>query len=318
VIAKVVDNVAATWSTDVLPRGSSTFVDGGARGDAACGYSGVDSDSAGGAFVASATTSCHRIQLLYRRLGGRIDVARSAAFAAPLVQVGLAVGGNGEAAVGDVYGAFRPGRVAIELGHIGRLGAPHLLATTPYVANTSLYGPVVGRGGKVTVAWMQCGGRQLGCSIGAARGSATGRFGRVYTLASTPRINSAAISAQIGDGVVALQRCRSHGGGCSTSGCPGGRCSISVGTAGTDDSLTKPRLLTGDGRLDQLAGDAHGDQLIAWTDHSAIVWPRSRPRGPAASAHRTESRERQRGPGTSSPASARATKRSSAGCRAAR
>ena len=181
----------------------------------------------------------------------------------------VAAGGRGYAVVASVYGRFRPGYVAARIGRSDRFARPHVLARTPYVANTSLLGaPAVGDTGKVTVAWQECGSQGLGCSIAAASGSFHGGLGRSQVLARTSRTSGVQLSGLVGDGDVAVER----------SG-PGRRFSIGVALVGHHSRFGRLRPITTDGQLQMFDGDSRGDQMIVWTTRHRGLYAATRRAG---------------------------------------
>jgi hypothetical protein len=258
-----------------LPYGAGQFSNSAqVNGNAECGGGSntpaLAADDAGGAFVATGAGDCSRVSVFYRPRAGTFGTGRPVGFK-PLNSFGLGAGGHGTAALAEVYGGFRPGHVEIQVGHADRFGRSYPLARTPYVANTQLFGPVVGRTGNVTVAWEACGSRDLGCSVAAARGNVNGRFGRPHTLAVVPRRDgpNAGVQPAIGPGTIALQSCRSLSQPCS----------ISVVFAGRAYGFTRPQRLTDDGQLDQLASDRAGDEVLVWTASDGSLWVAERAAG---------------------------------------
>ncbi len=282
--------------TRVLPQGGTSFgpTGPGPGTDQSGDLFSLSIDDAGGAFLAPAICGNGGC-FAYRPAGGGFGshmLRRPPGCKFDCVdQVRVGAGGDGYAAVSEIYALIHRGppggRIAVYLWRRARVGRPHVVATTPYVANTYLLGagnreladtngPVVGRNGGVTVGWLECGSQQLGCSVGAALGSDRG-WGRSQTLASTPRSPHDGVDGLVGDGDVAVQRC-----------VPFPRCSISVSTGDTHERFDKPRKVTADGQLQLLVGDAIGDQLIAWIASNGSIYAvtRTGPSGGFGPVHR--------------------------------
>jgi hypothetical protein len=254
----------------VLARGASVFGGAGFGGAADCGgglsLAPVAVDDVGGTFAAAGGPDCNTILVGFRRAGGQF-AQEQIALHGGYQQLGLGAGGNGYAALGEVYGGFRPGYVAIELVRKARLGPRRVLARTPYVANAWVYGPAVDRTGQVTVAWLECGAQRRHCSVSAERANANGKYGPALKI---PNMGVAAIAP----GTLALSQC--HGNSCAISFCLHARCSISVALANKHNGFSRPQQITANGQLDQLATDRSGDQLLVWTASDGSIWAATR------------------------------------------
>lgn len=262
-------------SSTVLAPGASRFRSGPQLSRLYnTGDLGLAADGVGGAFLAGDSGGCAGIT--YRRVGGGFGVVHQPRRCHSADGVGLAASGNGYAALATVYDDFRRGHVAVQVGRPDSFGALHVLATTPYVVNTSLLGPPAeGERGALTVAWAACGSQDMGCSIAAASGSLHGGFGRSQILATTPRTARAQLCGLLGAGTVAVQRCG-----------PGRPGPISVAVANRNGRFGRLAPITADGQLQLLVGDARGDQLIVWTTHNGGLYAATRQAGAARFAAR--------------------------------
>jgi hypothetical protein len=136
-----------------------------------------------------------------------------------------------------------------------RVGAPHVLARTRRFV-TLLGPPVIGLGGRVTIAWSVCRRFDSGCSAGAAYGRLRG--GRWYTRTfSAPGV-------LVGDGFLMLSRCS-------------GSCTLSLAYAGRH-GFGAPRPLATNAQFvfpDQLAAATGGRRrlrLVLWTTSSGQLF----------------------------------------------
>jgi hypothetical protein len=241
----------------VLPFGAAKFIDEGHTPCPTDQEPLVAVDDAGGADVATGG-DCKRVEIFYRAFTHRFAPGRLVG-GAPVSNYAVGAAGRGHAALLEQYGGFHAVRVGVVLGHDGRFGRLHRLGGVQRLGGP-VYGDVVSRSGDVTLGW---GGCRLGlseCTVFTSRGNATGRFGATEKLAtSSPR---SWVSAAIGPGTVALQRCP-H---------PGSRCTIAVGFAAPGYRFTRAKRLTSDGRIAQLASDSGGDEVIVWSTSAGSLW----------------------------------------------
>jgi hypothetical protein len=252
-------------STDSLPAGGSRFTPGAplpALSGTGVGPQLLAVDDAGGGFVTE-MGGCTAVA--YRPPGGRFAV-RYRDCSGPVNSVdGITAVGDGYAALLTVTSHRDDNAFYVQAGRFGRFGSRHLLDTMPTTGSSRFLGVAAGAAGNVTVGWRHCNVFGWDCAIYAAQGSVRGRFGARQLIAAgapSPKVNLTGLMAY---DAIAVQRCVRHH-----------PCTIAAAVARRNSRFARLQPISTDGRLLQLQGDRHGDELLVFGGPHGVLYAATR------------------------------------------